>query len=671
MERPVEKDEAVGGSLLTDAARLEEVFGESGLLSQRFEGYKPRPGQVAMARAVEQCLREERNLLVEGPTGTGKSLAYLVPAILRSVRTGGRIAVVTANIALQEQLVSKDLPLLAELLPWSFSFSLIKGRNNYLCLDRLAEEQDKSSFKHRRVKGLLKQYRDTLKWAKSTKDGDKSELPFEPDGRVWGCFAVTADECKGQDCRSFADCHAEKAKKGAEDADIFVTNYHMLFADLSVKAASGGTASVLPEYDYVICDEAHKAADIARDFFGFRVTEASVRFASRLLGRLNETELYDDLESQATEMFYDLKKLYRSGSYKTRFKKPPENIRWEPLRDTLHEIAGLFGDASEEAADKDERASFRKAATTASRMAENISQAMSMSDQNMVYFLEELSNGAVALKGKPISASALLRDPLFGRCRSVVLTSATLAVGGGFRHVIDELGVPDPKQLVVESPFDFRKQALLIVPDGMPPPTAGNYPGAVAAAVSDVIKLAGGRTLGLFTSYRNLSVAHEKALSSGFTVMRQGEMPRMTLVERFRKDEKSVLLGTESFWAGVDVPGSSLSCVVIDRLPFPTPDDPVLDALTERHRDWFMRYSVPRAIIAFKQGFGRLIRSVDDRGVVVVLDQRIATKSYGHLFLNSLPPVPKSRKMENVRKFLWDMEPKEDRPTAAKTDGRS
>lgn len=636
-----------------DDRYIDEVFGSQGILAKHFDGYSPREGQIVMAKAVDKSLAEGRHLMVEGPTGTGKSLAYGVPAAWHATKSGQRVAIVTANIALQEQLFVKDLPFLAKVLPWSFRYALIKGRNNYLCIDRWQDEQKESSFKNRRNRRQLSEYRSILKWAGHTKEGDKSELDFEPNSGIWRLFSVTSDECKGKDCRHFEDCFAEKAKAKVADADVFVTNYHLLFADLKVRAATE-TASVLPDYSYVICDEGHKAADIAREFFGFRISEGSVRFASRLLGRLREEELYSDMESQASEFFYDLKKLYNSKGYKTRFKKPPESVRWTGLRDSLSKANKVFADEMETAPTSDEKASFRRAATAAARMSSNISAAMTLADDKSVYFLEESPNGSVILKGKPISVGEFLSTALFGHS-SVVTTSATLAVSGGFSHVIEELGAPDPDSLIVSSPFNFKEQVLLIVPDNMPPPTNPAYPQAVAKAVSEIIKMADGKTLGLFTSYRNLGIAHEKALTTGYNVFRQGDMPRTMLVEKFRKDVKSVLLGTESFWAGVDVPGEALSCVIIDRLPFPTPDDPVLDAITGRDSNWFMNYSVPRAIIAFKQGFGRLVRSISDRGVVVVLDQRIATKSYGRLFLASLPDVPKSRKLENVGRFLYEM----------------
>jgi ATP-dependent DNA helicase DinG len=962
---------------------IDEVFGSGGILSRKLEGYEPRPGQMAMARAVDEAIREERHLIVEAPCGVGKSLSYSVPAAWHATNEGRRVVIATANIALQEQLVGKDLPFLKEALPWDFSFALIKGRSNYLCLkgstriltrqgvkpisslsgdevelldgdgkwvkspvrsygkqrlhrivlkrnrqeiqlyatgnhrwlvqqkrdlahtretntlglekgdlipvrwprpivrklrpspfgvaagatfgdgtlfgettggfrtatlvlhgkknqellkffpeshtkdleltlagyaenatrvcdlpcffrklpdineapsylygwlvgyfaadgcvdkdgkevslssakrenlefverlclllgiatggirasqrlgigqddpsplyvlpfiaasldetffvlkhhrehfkrkprlrrtrmswkvaavertdiveevycaevpttnsfvlenyivtgncvDQWQIEQEESRFKGRFNSSELSKYRKALKWAARTVTGDKSELDFSPD-RFWHLFSVGSDDCKGRDCRHFGECFAEKSKADAERAGIFVTNYHMLFAHLAIRAKTQKNL-VLPPFDVAICDEAHKMADIARDFNGFRLTEGSARFASRLLGRLQQEELYEALSDTASKFFVDLEKFRKSSAYRVRFRSPPP-LRWEGLREALGSVAGALHDAGILSQDRDDKATFMKASATAERMSWNLQAAMTMADPGWVYFAEEMPRGGAALMGKPIHVAGYLRDEFFGKACSVIMTSATLSVGGGFDHIAGETGVPDPEELIVESPFDFRKQALLIVPEGMPPPNDKGFPSAAADAVAEAVRLADGRVLGLFTSYRGLNTAHSRLLDEflmegKYTILRQGDRPRMALVEEFRKDVRSVLLGTESFWTGVDVPGEALSCVVIDRLPFQTPDDPVLDAIAEKNPGWFMSYSVPRAVISLKQGVGRLIRRTTDRGVVVLLDERVVSKPYGRVFLASLPPVMKSRKLKNIKVFL-------------------
>ena len=299
---------------------VDEVFGSSGVLADKLEGYEPRPGQIEMAKAVDAAISGNHHLMVEGPTGTGKSLAYGVPAAMHAAKNGRRVVIVTANIALQEQLFTKDLPFLKEVLPFDFTFSLIKGRSNYLCIDQWQIEQEESRFKGRGNQTELGKYRKVLKWAARTRKGDKSELDFSP-AKFWYLFSVGSDDCKGRDCRHHDECFAEQAKGEAERAGIFVTNYHMLFAHLTIRAKTQKNM-VLPPFDVAICDEAHKAADIARDFNGFRMTEGSARFASRVLGRLQQQELYDELEDAASKFFVDLKKFYKSSAYKTDLRRP-------------------------------------------------------------------------------------------------------------------------------------------------------------------------------------------------------------------------------------------------------------------------------------------------------------------------------------------------------------
>ncbi len=631
---------------------IDEIFGEHGILSKELKGYIPRPGQIKMAKAIDLSFKRNDNLMVEGPTGTGKSLAYSVPAIYHALNNDVKVAIVTANIALQEQLVTKDLPFLSRVLPVDFTYSLIKGRNNYLCIDKWQSQLSNYSYKGKNTNI----YKKVLNWGKVSKTGDRSELDFKPSYDVWSLFSITSDECKGKDCASYNECFVKEAKLKAEKANIFVTNYHMLFADLKVRMGSDNFVSVLPYFDYLICDEAHKAADIARDFFGFKLSEASIRFAGGALNRIKEHDLYETLQIQAAKTFFDVRKFYDSREYKTRFKKTPNNIKWKPFYNSLKDASRLIKDAIDSAPSKDEKASFRRALSSTDRMAKNLQEIMLLENNNMVYFIELLSNGAPILKGKPVFVDKVLSEHLFETNVSTILTSATLSVNGQFNHIKKDLGILS-KDLIVSSPFNHNEQTLLVIPKTMPQPSNSAYSKAVADTVVENVKLAKGRTLALFTSYKNLNEAHNALLkaNTGYNILRQGDVPRMMLLKQFKEDINSVLLGTESFWTGVDVPGESLSCVIIDRLPFPTPDDPVLDAITSMDRNWFMNYSIPRAIIAFKQGFGRLIRKVDDRGVVVILDRRLIVKSYGNLFFRSLPQTKKSQHLDSVNKFLYRM----------------
>lgn len=632
---------------------IDDIFGPHGVMSHAFEGYEPRVGQVKLAQFIDKAIVEGRHLLSEAPTGTGKSLAYLVPSIYHTINNGYRVIVSTANIALQEQLYTKDLPMLQNILPWSFTYALIKGRSNYLCIDKWIQEQVDSSFKNRKVKKDRDQYRALLSWAKKTSIGDISELDFTPAPYIWHLFSSTSDECKGSDCSHNLDCLANNAYYKASMAKILITNYHLLFAHLQVRMKTGKDV-ILPKSDVIICDEAHKAPDIARDFFGFKISEGSVKFASRLLGRLGMNEEFDKMENLSLKFFSSLRKFYRSKEYSIRFRSPPP-IEWIPMKSQLLEIGQKFQSAASEIHDpnrKDEKTALIKASSAAERLAHNLEMSMTVLDNGMVYYVEENSDTSVSLMGKPIFVSNILNSELFLKTKSVITTSATMSVGNDFSHMVNELGMPNPMTIVVDSPFDFNEQAVLIIPDGIPDVTDKTFSSSMVKIIEESINLANGRTLCLFTSYKNLEETWKSISGMKYKILKQGDKPRTTLIEEFKKDINSVLLGTESFWTGIDIPGESLSCLIIDRLPFQTPDDPILNAISERKEDWFMSYSVPKAVISFKQGFGRLIRRSTDRGVVVLLDNRIIKKPYGKRFLLGIPNVKKSKKIESIGKFL-------------------
>lgn len=632
---------------------IEAVLGPQGVLSRRFAGYVPRSGQIAMSRAVDSILSDGGHLLVEAPTGVGKSIAYAVPAVYHAVHNERRAIIATANIALQEQLYRKDLPLLKEILPWDFSFALLKGKNNYLCQDRLLHEEAQGALDLLDDCADSDMLQEILSWSEETKTGDISELSFQPPSRLWQRFSVTSDECKGRDCKHYNDCFAVKARDIAERADLVIVNYHLLFAHLQVQQQCG-TSEVIPSFDIAILDEAHKTADIARDFFGIRITAGSIRRATRLLKEINQKSLHESV-TEACDGFFDfLALLYNSSEYHVRLRKP-DHVSWVTLCRLLWQSVEQY-DIAQSAADKDLSAELKTAFNRCSNLATQIRGAMTLADPAGVTFIEENKKGDVALRTKTVKVADILRSSLFSNVESSVLTSATLTVNGSFQHITAEVGVPNPRTLSVESPFDFETQVLLIVPEDMPAPQDADFPEIVAEIFEDILEYAGGRTLGLFTSYRNMDLAFGRVHGRRFNILRQGDKPRTALVDEFRRDITSVLLGTESFWAGVDVPGEALSCVVIDRLPFTSPADPVLDAISETNPRWFQSYSLPRAVIAFKQGFGRLIRSTSDRGVVVVLDERIITKRYGKAFVQSLPRVLKSRRIENIERFLAEVE---------------
>lgn len=648
---------------------LDEVFGPSGLLARRFQGYTPREGQVALARAVDAAIANGEHLIAEAPTGTGKSVAYSVPAAWRAVHESLRVVIVTANIALQEQLVRKDLPLLKEILgpvlSRDFTYALLKGRNNYLCLNRLENGYDEPP----RADDFVK-IDDIVKWSRTTKTGDKSELPFEPEARVWNRFSVSSDDCSGKDCDYVEQCWAQAANERASTADVVVTNYHLFFADMQVRDMTGDMAFILPRYDVAILDEGHKAVDIARDFFGGQVTEGAVRRSVSMVDAIARS----GMDETIADFFEQLRNYRRSPAYKARLRQP-NVLNWEPLHQTLRDACSHYEfvwkelDRKLEDMDLSERRPVRRRMRKivqrwrrADEIDAQLLEAMTLPtparpEDMRVHFIEE-DGDRVKLCVSPVHVAEKLQESLFSQTLSVTTTSATLAVRGSFDFVTKELGVnlgdQQAKTLEAPSPFRWGEQALLVTPHGLPDPSKdrAKHEALVTETCARVIEEAKGRTLALFTSKRGIDNAYRRVIHTGYRILRQGEMPRTKLIDEFRRDVSSVLLGTESFWAGVDVPGESLSCVFIDRLPFIPPDDPILDALQAQDRECFMKYSVPKAIIAFKQGFGRLIRTATDRGVVVCMDGRLTTKNYGRMFLDSLPPVMRSSDIADVGRFL-------------------
>ena len=631
---------------------LFEVFGDGGLFASRFPGYEMREGQVALARMVDEAMSGGRHALGEGPCGTGKSVAYAVPAVYRAHHDKKRVVIATANIALQEQLVRKDLPMLAGVLPWSFTFALLKGRNNYACLDRLAESEARGELHGLYYDGQQQQVDDVLAWAEATKTGDVSELPFIPQAQVWSKFSVGSEECKGDSCPFRDDCFAERAKGLAQGADIVVTNYHMLFAHLAVREATGQDL-VLPAFDLLVLDEAHEAAEIAREFFGFAVSEHMLGRLASATADLGNKQLAGELRQEAQRLFATLADYARSPRYKKRLKAPGFAPDTGVQRALSKLVALATRRAEDELAERKERATARNVAKNAGAASARLTEGLHQTDPRKVYWLDVDGKGRTKLRSKPIDVSALLQEELFARCPSVSMVSATLTTSGTFDFVRRELGVPEGAlEVIAETPFDFESQALLVVPEKVPDPRDADFVDAAARIFQQVVDACDGRTLGLFTSYRNLNAVYERIDGGGDRVLRQGDLPRAELTRIFKEDTGSILLGTESFWTGIDVAGEALTGLVIDKLPFPPPDDPVIDAICERDPHAFDNYLVPLAIIALRQGVGRLIRCKTDVGVAVILDKRIAEKGYGRKFLKSLPPMLSTRRVENISRFL-------------------
>lgn len=597
-------------------------------------------------------MRDGRHALGEGPCGTGKSLAHAVPAVWHAHHHQKRVVIVTANIALQEQLVEKDLPLLKEVLPWPFTFALLKGRGQFLCLDRMAERRTTDTLLGGDVAELQGQLEQLAVWAANTQTGDISELSFVPVSAAWSRFSVGSDDCKGEACAYREQCFSERARAAASSADLIVTNYHLLFAHLAVRRMTGAEL-VLPPFDLLVLDEAHEAPDIARDFFGFSVSVHTVTRLARFAEERSEVQLAGDLRRHAVVYFDALTRYARSPTYKTRLTSPAFADP-SPLLSALGALATLANEAAEdERIVRTNRAKARNVHRHAATAAMRLREASSLADANVVYSIALDSAERAKLVAKPIDVAPLLRGELFDRTPSVTLLSATMTTAGTFDFIRRELGVPPGTlEVVAESPFDFRRQALLVIPEGLPDPRKPEFAVAMADAVAAVVAACEGRTLALFTSYRNLNIVYERLAAGPHRVFKQGDLPRTELTRLFKEDVSSVLLGTESFWTGIDVPGPALTGLVIDKLPFPNLDDPVVDAICARDPNAFEHYLIPRAIILLRQGVGRLIRSQQDVGVVVILDRRLAEKPYGRRFVRSLPPMLSTRKLANVSRFL-------------------
>lgn len=648
---------------------VDAVFGSDGMLARTLTGYSPRKGQIRLAAGVDKAFGSNRHLLAEAPTGTGKSISYLVPAIYHTSPDHGqhrRVVVATANIALQEQLTKKDLPFLKRALPIPFEFALVKGRSNFACVDRVDRaDQAKTQFDPDEVRAFDR----IVAWAKETSTGDVSELPEVPSPKLWSELSCTSEQCKGRKCPRRNDCFVAKAREEADGAQVIVANYHLLFADMQVRANSESIAGVLPVYDLAVLDEAHQAADIARSFLGSKVSFFSIRRlvhdGLRIFRDAKKAPsdsmvgVMSKLEDEASQFFESILLYRRSKSYKVRLRKVAE-IDASSVVMALGKFANRCSNMSDsDALEGANRESFRKLANRAKEHAGLLERAVLLEEtENHVHYIEESGGNKpyASVCSSPIDVAEELNKGLFEHADSVVAMSATMVVGrSGFDHIASDLGVDTFDSLVVESPFDMHRQAAFVSPV-LSQPNDPAFRTEVTETISEVVNRAKGRTLGLFTSYATLRQAAERLRRDGtankYKVLVQGEGPRTKLIEEFRSDVSSVLLGTESFWEGVDVQGEALSCVVIDRLPFSNPDDPIVDVISERDPRWFMKWCLPRSLIAFRQGIGRLIRTTTDRGVIVLLDRRVFEKPYGKQFLSFLGGMRMSRRLEDISSFL-------------------
>jgi ATP-dependent DNA helicase DinG len=665
--------------------RVEFVFSDSGPIARALPGFEPRHGQRRMATAVASAIEAGTTLLAEAGTGTGKTLAYLVPAIL----SGQRALVSTGTKNLQEQIFFKDLPALREALGVPFTATLMKGRSNYLCLHRWETYRDSRDGD---ASGRLIDTGDRVllpmiqEWSRTTATGDRAELRDLPeDLPMWKEISAEADTCLGVECPRYGDCFLTLMRQRATESDIVIVNHHLLCADASVR--KGAFGEVIPSCSSLIVDEAHQLEDVATQYFGvafsnFRVDDL-VRDGQRLLGHAGFGEETEDVARALTRVadrariFFSTLSLSRAasaGTAESRVRYTPDAITEYAeegfmLAGALEGLEATLALAREGGRDqgsgvRDQESPIPDPDTEvvasvqrrAGELRSDLRFLLRADDPDFVYYFESRGRG-MFLRASPVDVSRIVRESLFDRFHAAVLTSATLAVDGSFDYIKGRLGISSSENLCVPSEFDYRRQALLYLPRRMPPPKSPSFPEAVARETIALLTRSRGRAFVLFTSYRVLrEVQPLLQMALPYPTLVQGTAPRSALLDEFRSTPHAVLLATSSFWQGVDVVGDALSCVVIDKLPFASPGDPVtaarIDAITARGGDAFSEYQVPLAILSLQQGLGRLIRHRSDQGVLAVLDPRLRTMGYGRRFLASLPPAPLTHDLDAVDRFF-------------------
>jgi len=627
-----------------------DFFAPGGPLARVLPGYEERPSQRKLSEAVADVLEHGGLLLAEAGTGTGKTLAYLLPA----VQAERRVVVSTGTKNLQEQLVQKDLPILAKALGRELNVAIMKGRGNYLCLLRFSSFGKAGQF--RRLEELPI-YQAVEAWSTQTETGDRAEVAEMPDSvEFWREVSAASENCIGQSCSLFDACFVTRMRQRALEADLVVVNHHLLCADLAVK--DGNYGSVIPAYDTLILDEAHLIEDVATQYFGVQVSSHKIEELVRDVERELKAASLDGRELRAEAEGLRV----RSERFFTRLaRSKPGRLAPGWMADALAEeslglLQRLEGLRTALLAVPDRLEPLSGLASRTLALTGEIAFLMRAETDDHVYFVEIRGRG-VFLRAMPIDVSSRLKELLFDELSAAVLTSATLAVDGGFAYLKDRLGIEPSDELLLPSPFRFEEQALLYVPKGMPEPSSPEFVDRAAEEVARLLKLSRGRAFVLFTSYANMNAVAERIAGRiDYPILIQGEAPKAQLLDTFRETPHAVLLATASFWQGVDVAGEQLSCVIVDKLPFASPGDPVVAARIERLRgrgqNAFGEYQVPVAVLMLKQGLGRLIRSASDHGILAVLDSRLVRKPYGRRFLESLPPARLVHDLDEVARFM-------------------
>jgi len=630
---------------------LTSIFGPEGLLADHLYGFRPRPAQLSMALAVQRAIASKSSLIAEAGTGTGKTFAYLIPAII----SGKRVIVSTGTKNLQDQLFGKDLKLVREALAVPFHAALLKGRSNYLCLYRLENSQ---GFRVGHGRQDIAAMESIQRWAKYTESGDIAEVSDVTESSpLWPHVTSTVENCLGQECPNLAECFLVKARRNAQDAEVLVINHHLLWADWALK--NDGFGELLPDPDVIVVDEAHQFAETAAQFLGLSIGSRQLNELANdiVMEQLKDAMDQPELSTEAEKLenaVADLRLAFgidgRRDAWSAVEHEEEVAKQMDRVKKQLTVLADLLKQASVRG--KGLESCWKRSLDALSSLGEFL-----INTQNNTVRWFETFKRSFTLNCTPLEISSEFAKFHHNSDAAWIFTSATLSVAQDFAHFSASLGLSGAAAESWESPFDYRNQSMLYVPVDMPEPSDRNYTAAVVKAAVPVLQASRGRAFMLFTSHHALQTAATLLPEEiDFPLFIQGSQPKAALLEAFKQAGDGVLLGTASFWEGVDVRGEALSCVIIDKLPFAAPSDPVLsarlEAIKKQGHSPFNSYQLPSAVIALKQGAGRLIRSSDDRGVLMLCDPRLLTKPYGKVFLNSLPPMKRTRMLNRVEEFF-------------------